>query len=68
MQTILCTIQITFVDCSIDTASKTVQANIVRPGVVLHYGFILLTFFLEEQDALYFHRLLTSLLVDKCSC
>ena len=40
---------------SIDTTSKTIQANIVRPGVILHYGFILLTFFLEEQDALYFH-------------
>ena len=35
---------------SIDTTSKTALANIVRPGVILHYGFILLTFLLDEQD------------------
>ena len=55
MQTLLYTLQITLFTAPIDSTSKTVQANIVRSGVILHCGFILLTFLLDEQDSLYFH-------------
>ena len=53
----------------IDTTSKTVYSTdffrLFDCSIVL---FFLLAFFLEKQDPLYSYRLLTSLLVDNCSC